>query len=80
MVIQMPKGTSENYDFKEDNTTTGITYFGKAARKSGGNDTSAAVWQIFKEVDDGAGNTTVTWADGSDDFIKIWNDRAIYSY
>jgi len=54
-----------------------ITYVGKAARSSA---TDVAVWQIkrINEVD--ANTTDVEWADGVDNFNKIWDDRATYSY
>ena len=67
---------SENYDTLVDEASSTITYVGKAARLSL---TSAAVWQI-KRIDTGTLAADVSWADGSDKFEKIWDDRATYSY
>ena len=79
MVKQMPKGTDENYEVKVDTASDTITYIGKAVRKSGGNVVTNAVWQI-KRIDTGTLAADISWADGSDDFDKIWNSRAGYSY
>ncbi len=48
-----------------------------------GTATSSAKWRIRKmEYDDGTNMppTGETWADGTSDFIKIWDDRDTYSY
>ena len=38
-------------------------------------------WQIYKLVYDGSGRvTTRRYADGSDDFIKVWDDKTTYTY
>lgn len=52
------------------------TYIGKATRNSL---PSASVWQI-KRVEEVGRYTYIQWADGSDDFKKVWNDRSTYTY
>ena len=43
--------------------------------------TSAAKWQIVKvTVDANSNPTSVRLADGTDDFKKVWDDRATYTY
>ena len=43
--------------------------------------TSAAEWQIKKCAYDGDGNlTSVLFAGGVNDYIKIWDSRAGYTY
>lgn len=41
-----------------------------------------ARWQIKKTIVDETTGTvvSVTWADSTDEFIKVWNDRATYTY
>ena len=41
---------------------------------------SQAVWQIYKMQWDSGNMTYLRWADKTDDFIKVWNNRATYSY
>uniref|UniRef100_A0A6M3IVP4 Uncharacterized protein n=1 Tax=viral metagenome TaxID=1070528 RepID=A0A6M3IVP4_9ZZZZ len=46
-----------------------------------GADKASAVWQIKKLSYDGLGNMTeLRYADATDDFKKVWNDRASYDY
>ena len=72
-------GKDGNYEIIVDDTTTAnMIYIGKAPRKDGGNVTSDAVWQI-KRVNLTSG-VIVTWADGSDIFEKVWDDRVGYSW
>ncbi len=43
--------------------------------------TSAAEWQISKYTYDGSNNLLAKqFADGTHDYIKIWDNRAGYSY
>lgn len=43
--------------------------------------TSEAKWQIAYNTYDASGNLTQTdWADGTDSFEKVWDNRALYSY
>lgn len=53
-------------------------YIGKASSNTA---TSQAKWQIQKLTYDGSSNLTDTqWADGTDDFTKIWDSRISYTY
>ncbi len=53
-------------------------YIGKAQP---GSISSSSVWQIQKLSYDASGNVTkIEWAEGSDDFNKIWDNRANYNY
>lgn len=43
--------------------------------------TTAAEWQIKKVGYDGSRNvTSVTFAGGTNEYSKVWDDRATYSY
>lgn len=53
-----------------------ITYIGSASR---GSSTSNPVWQI-KKITEAGKDTSIEWADGSDDFDFVWDDRANYIY
>ena len=40
-----------------------------------------SAWSIFKITYDGSGRmTSRRYADGTDDFDKVWDDRATYTY
>jgi len=41
--------------------------------------TNTIGWKI-KRINENGSNTTITWADGSTDFDKIWDSRATYDY
>ena len=69
------EGSEENYTVYIEETGD-YTYVGKTAR--GQTDTSAALWQIMR-VDFTSG-ALVEWADGSDKFEKVWDDRAGYTF
>jgi len=46
-----------------------------------GSSKASAVWAIKKLSYDGDSNMVeARYADGTDDFTKVWNDRATYSY
>lgn len=46
-----------------------------------GTETSEARFQIYKMSYDGSGNMLkLRWADSTDDFVKIWDNRATYDY
>lgn len=65
-------------DQKIEYTGNNAIYIGRA---NPGALTSEAKWQIYKLAYDGSGNmTTMRWADKTDDFIKIWDNRATYNY
>jgi len=69
----------EDYDILIEEASNTITYIGRAARKSGGNDTSKAVWQIYRISDDNI-DCVITWANGINNFEFIWDNRASYTY
>lgn len=53
-------------------------YIGKSAR---GTPTSVARWQIKKVTYDANDNvTSIKWADKSNAFEKVWDDRASYDF
>lgn len=45
-----------------------------------GTATSSAAWCIRKMTYSGASVTQVDFADGTNEFTKVWDDRATYSY
>ncbi len=57
-------------------TVGSTTYIGYAVP---GTLTSAATWSIKKIVET-ANDVSITWADGSDSFDNIWDDRLILTY
>jgi hypothetical protein len=60
------------YKIMIDEVNANLTYIGKAEP---GTPLSSSLWQIITITPTG-----VLSADGTDEFIKIWNDRASYSY
>lgn len=70
--------TDGNYTVKMAYSGTNLQYLGKAQI---GSATSASEWQIQKFTYDGSDNLTdIQWADATDDFTKVWDDRATYTY
>lgn len=67
--------SQENYTLLVDEVSGTISYIGQAPI---GSATSSSVWQIFKL--DSSSGLTLKWADSTDAFSKIWDDRATYSY
>jgi hypothetical protein len=59
-----------------DEVSASVTYIGEAAF---GSSEASAVWRIFKLSVSGT-VTSMTWADGNDEFDNIWNNRASLSY
>jgi hypothetical protein len=59
-----------------DSVSSTVTYVGDALP---GSATSSSVWKIIKIETSGA-NTSVTYANGSDSFDQIWDNRASYTY
>ena len=45
-----------------------------------GSSTSTAVWKIYRLTMSGTNSISRAWADGSDLFNKIWDNRATYTY
>jgi len=54
-----------------------IIYLGKAAA---GAITASPNWQIQKFIYSNNNLTGISYADGVDIFIKVWDDRASYAY
>lgn len=61
---------------KVDEADASTTYIGTAVI---GAATSSALWQI-KKVSVSGTVTTITWADGNDNYDNIWDNRASLSY
>lgn len=59
----------------DDTTTTNVTYIGKATV---GTAASASSWQI-KKLDETSG-LIITWAEGNENYNKVWDDRASLTY
>lgn len=64
---------SKRVDFINDN----LLYRGEAIP---GSSTSSSVWRIRKIVISVDGDIQEVWADGSSEFIKIWDNRLSYTY
>ena len=67
--------SSASYTIELDEASATITYVGEA---NPGTATSASTWRI-KRLDSSSG-LVVTWANGTSNFDKVWNDRASYTY
>jgi hypothetical protein len=59
-----------------DDVDSSTTYIGEA---SFGSSEASAVWRIYKLALSGT-VTSITWADGNDEFDNVWNDRLSLSY
>lgn len=69
---------SEDLTMKVEYAAGKPLYVGYAAP---GTATSASAWQIRKEAYDISGNITDRqFAGGVNDYTKVWDDRASYSY
>lgn len=68
--------TDGNYTMQIDTSTAGTTIVGKAQI---GTATTSSGWQIMKVVEDTT-STSITWADGTDEFVNTWTDRDGYTY
>ena len=84
MVTQRNKSSTEimsdgldNYDIIIDEVSSTLTYIGKTKHFAAA--VSDAVWQVKKIVTSGT-ETGIFWADGTDAFTKIWDDRTTYTY
>lgn len=65
-----------NYAMVIDEASATVTYVGIAQI---GTATSASSWQV-KRISVSGNVTTITWADGDDEFDNIWDNRASLSY
>lgn len=63
------------YSLILEEVSSTITYVGEALP---GTATSASTWHI-KKLDSTTG-LVITWAGGSSDFDKVWDDRGSYVY
>ena len=54
-----------------------LTYIGEA---DPGTAESASTWRIARIDEALDPDLQITWADGTADFIKVWDDRAGYAY
>lgn len=69
-------GGPATYDRRVDSTNPDSIYVGDAAP---GSLESDPVWRIFR-ADFSANSATKNYADSTDTFDKVWNDRATYTY
>lgn len=91
MGTRKPISTKEYYKFDEagavkiskpglltkiDEPTSTATYVGDAVHST---NIASVGWRIKKIVVDG-NVTTISYADGVETFVKIWDDRTTYSY
>jgi hypothetical protein len=67
---------SEKRKVLVDEPDSSTAYVGEAAL---GSATSAAVWRI-KRISVSGTVTTITWADGNENFDNVWDNRASLSY
>ncbi len=76
---QGPPGVPEDevpYDVESDTADAQTTYVGQAAP---GTASSAAAWRIKRITDTGSA-VSIDWANGSDAFDQVWDDRASLTY
>lgn len=59
-----------------DESSSTVTYVGKAVA---GSSTSSSVWSIQKISVSGT-VTTISWADGNNDYDNKWSDRETLTY
>lgn len=76
--LQVIAVTSSNvyYITKIDTSTPNLTYIGKAEISTLD---SEPAWQI-RLIDETTPITTILYADGTDGFINVWDDRLTYTY
>jgi hypothetical protein len=65
------------YDTVTDEASSTSLYVGQAAP---GTPASSTGWRIKKVDTSVTPIMSVTWADGTSDFTKVWDNRATYSY
>jgi hypothetical protein len=69
-------GEYKTFNTKIDETDADNVLVGESATSDDG---SGAVWRI-KRINIAGAVTTITYADNDNDFSKVWDDRAGYSY
>ena len=72
-------GTGEELMYSKRVDTVSATEMYKGEAAVGANEASAT-WRICKIVFGVDGDVTMTWADGTDAFSKVWANRLIYTY
>ncbi len=70
------KATVAEYTVLIDDLADEEFLVGRAVVGSG---TGDAVWQIYKAIESGD-DIAFYYADGSDNYNKVWDDRASYTY
>lgn len=76
--VTFMRKTLRPYRQKNDVSNGQIIYQGEAAP---GTLSSEAGWRIKKWTYDASGIfTDISFADGTDEFVKVWDDRASYDY
>jgi len=82
-MANLSKGGSRE-PFTSDDLITKIAYDGDnpeyIGRAQPGTADSEAGWQIRKITYSGDDPTSVLFADGKNEYINVWDDRAGYSY
>lgn len=73
---QIVADAADNYTVKIDEPDANTTYIGKAKF---GASTADDDWSIKKIVVSGT-VTTISWADGTDKDVKVWDNRTGYTY
>lgn len=75
-VSQASYSSGDKYAQQLDASAAPIYYIGKAAV---GSAFSSPVWSIYK-LDNTGGSMSITWANGSDNYVNAWTNRASLSY
>jgi hypothetical protein len=69
-------GADVPYAQRIDEASSTVTYVGRAEP---GTAEGSAAWQI-KKISVSGSVTTITWADGNENYDNIWSNRAALSY
>lgn len=76
--LDLMRATLNTYTEARDNTGGNVLYLGVAAP---GTLKASSGWRIQKWSYDGNGLLSdIQWADGTNEFTKVWDDRATYNY
>lgn len=66
----------EVYDIEVDTSVPNVTYVGQALPGTAG---SIASWRV-KRITETSGGSSVDWANGTADFVHVWNDHLTFIY
>lgn len=66
----------EVYDIEVDTSVPNVTYVGQALP---GTSSSVASWRVKKITETSTGSS-VDWANGSAEFVHVWDDRLAFTY